>query len=287
MHPIIVVAEQWLKPQVMLLEQLEGCPLNSAQELPEIRCRDAPCRLTLLCVQDDEKKACQCGTHQITICRPPYRTASCTAAEERAGLVPLDCGTHQTSREIAWVDKNPQALACRDLTSMQFGHDVACIGTQKLYGSSEEKSISLMEVGVAVQSQLTQRAVEVVNRVFPTSLVMLEQRILVSTFKFNKPVDIVIGGCYSIAIEVDGSQHFEESKQYMGTTLEVQRRIDAEFEALCKQNGVRLVRLHYADDHSWQRVLCLAKHVVDKASATSSTCHVDLRTPSYQNVQRV
>lgn len=183
------------------------------------------------------------------------------------------------------MDKNPQALACRDLTCTQFGHNMACVGTQKLYSSSEEKSICLMESGVAVQSQLAQRAVEVVNRVFPTSLVMLEQRILVSTSKYNKPVDIVIGGCYSIAIEVDGPQHFEESKQYMGTPLEVQRRIDAEFEALCRQHGVRLVRLHYADEHSWQRVLSQAKHVVEKASATSSICSVNLRTPSFQNVQ--
>lgn len=54
---------------------------------------------------------------------------------------------------------------------------------------------------------------------------------------------------WGVAIEVDGSQHFSGS--YYAVPWEVQYVWDREVDELCRQQGQRLVRLHYRDQHEW------------------------------------
>ena len=54
---------------------------------------------------------------------------------------------------------------------------------------------------------------------------------------------------HGLAIEVDGAQHFEGS--YRGVPWQVQWLWDRAVDAACKQQGLRLVRLHYKDTKQW------------------------------------
>ena len=54
---------------------------------------------------------------------------------------------------------------------------------------------------------------------------------------------------WRLLVEVDGPQHFQG--HYHGTDATVQNAWDRHVDAVCQQQGQRLVRLHYMDRREW------------------------------------
>jgi hypothetical protein len=73
---------------------------------------------------------------------------------------------------------------------------------------------------------------------------------------------------WGIAIEVDGSQHFHGS--FYGTPAAVQYAWDRQVDAICRQLGQRLVRLHYADEGEWASTVKAALRSQEVVTYTSS-----------------
>lgn len=99
-------------------------------------------------------------------------------------------------------------------------------------------------------SRLWQRAVHVLQRdVQGLGRLAFECQIVPG---LQKRVDIYLVD-WNIAVEVDGEQHFSGS--YCGVPAEVQYARDRHVDAVCRQQGQRLVLLHYRDEMEWGSIV--------------------------------
>ena len=76
-----------------------------------------------------------------------------------------------------------------------------------------------------------------------------------SAFDFSIPVQTPWGLRW-VHVEVDGEQHFSKPRQ--GRTVGEQMAVDRKKDDEALELGLMLVRLRYADQDSWQKVLDLA-----------------------------
>lgn len=81
---------------------------------------------------------------------------------------------------------------------------------------------------------------------------------------------------YGIAAEADGVQHFKSKMHSKQAAQQYQR--DREIDALCWQQGLRLLRFHYADDKQWGQLLLDAIKEVQ----ANPHCRMLWGTRSYQ-----
>ena len=91
----------------------------------------------------------------------------------------------------------------------------------------------------------------------------------------SKPFDMWLPK-YSIAVEVDGRQHFRGGMH--GKTAAAQYQRDRVVDAACKAAGLRLLRCHFEDDKQWGSLLQSAVRAVK----ANPTCTFVRYTNSYK-----
>ena len=157
-----------------------------------------------------------------------------------------------------------------------FAYSCGCIAykqvsTLRRRGSAAQECPEHGEGGRPLSSALLVVKSAVLEACSELGPVVLEARLL---HKDQHPFDMWLPK-WQIAAEVDGRQHFRGSMH--GKQAEAQRRRDRRVDDMWRQQGLRLLRFHHADDKQWGKLMQWAVQQVKE----NPHCHFIRGTNSY------